>query len=461
MRFNSKAISKVIRRGFSLRLVIFFIMFSLIIQFSFTGIRRVSAQQNDGKGIPIIIVPGIMGSRLYDDKHQLVWLEDSQIDILFKSLPGIGQKIKFSSENNKMKVRGNYNKQNHMSKELREYGTRNEYKAIVDFLIEEFPERDIYFFSYDWRLSVLQIADKLNKLILCVTKYGPGKVDIVAHSMGGLVASAFMKKFADGSAQQVGKIITCGTPYEGSPKTFYVLLPDRIQFDLKKIDKILLLADSVKFDPEKIVKIFFDIFSRVFAGLTFEVKCSFPSMQLLVPSLQYMEKYPFVSSYVEGDEYSAFSIARDNYAEFLSMIFSSNKEGEKEFNFDIYNYITSDANDIPLTHYGKRYNYLASLPNTYFIVGINQDTISSLGVERNISNPSSFCSRVEDIKIDTNGDGTVPYDSATMMGVLPHLLSRTGRYFEIAQDHGGTINHYKARSEIKRMLEEPTTASVP
>lgn len=49
---------------------------------------------------------------------------------------------------------------------------------------------------------------------------GVSKVSIVAHSMGGLVASKYI---ADGHADKIDKLITIATPYLGAPKTLYSL----------------------------------------------------------------------------------------------------------------------------------------------------------------------------------------------------------------------------------------------
>jgi pimeloyl-ACP methyl ester carboxylesterase len=77
--------------------------------------------------------------------------------------------------------------------------------------------------GYDWRLSaesnaagVLQIIEQ----VLSLT--GADRVDILAHSQGGLVAEAITKL-----PQSVGKIyriVTLGTPYLGAPKALTELL---------------------------------------------------------------------------------------------------------------------------------------------------------------------------------------------------------------------------------------------
>ena len=97
----------------------------------------------------------------------------------------------------------------------REYGADGTYKTLVDSICKKFPNREVYVFSYDWRKSNSISAEKLNKEIQKILQEtGKTKVDIVAHSMGGLVASSYYSKYGSG---KVDKIITCGTPYEGAP----------------------------------------------------------------------------------------------------------------------------------------------------------------------------------------------------------------------------------------------------
>lgn len=74
-------------------------------------------------------------------------------------------------------------------------------------------------FPYDWRLSNRETAQLLHGF---VSKNIPsGQFDIVAHSMGGIVAKLWMAEH--GGAPRVGTFVTMGTPYQGSAKTFKTL----------------------------------------------------------------------------------------------------------------------------------------------------------------------------------------------------------------------------------------------
>ncbi|MCM2535186.1 alpha/beta fold hydrolase [Neobacillus pocheonensis] len=77
------------------------------------------------------------------------------------------------------------------------------------------PDLDVHVFPYDWRLDNRINAENLQVFI---NKLNVDKVTIIAHSMGGLLASKYI---ALGNSQKVDKLITIGTPYLGAPKGLY------------------------------------------------------------------------------------------------------------------------------------------------------------------------------------------------------------------------------------------------
>lgn len=75
---------------------------------------------------------------------------------------------------------------------------------------------DLFIFAYDWRRSIEANAVELGKLITCVRAiHQVQKVDLIAHSMGGLVGGVYVQNEAQ--AAQVRKLITIATPWHGSP----------------------------------------------------------------------------------------------------------------------------------------------------------------------------------------------------------------------------------------------------
>jgi len=93
------------------------------------------------------------------------------------------------------------------------------YDHTVDFLKRAAPGYQI--FSWDWRKSPEQAIADLDKLI-DTARGGPnGKVVLMAHSMGGLVTRWYIDDAQ--RAKKVERAVTIGTPYWGSPKALFPL----------------------------------------------------------------------------------------------------------------------------------------------------------------------------------------------------------------------------------------------
>lgn len=81
------------------------------------------------------------------------------------------------------------------------------------------PDVDLFTFPYEWRdsnvLSAAFLRNKINEVQeICQCE----KVDLVAHSMGGLVARQYIQSNHYGN--DVDQLIFLGTPHKGSPKSY-------------------------------------------------------------------------------------------------------------------------------------------------------------------------------------------------------------------------------------------------
>ena len=76
--------------------------------------------------------------------------------------------------------------------------------------------RDLFVFAYDWRRSVFENAEALDRFIR--EKVPNQRVDILAHSIGGLVARIYT--IQNGGSERVARLISAGTPFYGSVKVF-------------------------------------------------------------------------------------------------------------------------------------------------------------------------------------------------------------------------------------------------
>ncbi|PIX91897.1 MAG: hypothetical protein COZ27_00355, partial [Candidatus Moranbacteria bacterium CG_4_10_14_3_um_filter_41_65] len=79
--------------------------------------------------------------------------------------------------------------------------------------------KNIFLFPYDWRMSNVETAKLLRtkiEEIKAQTEWP--KVDIIAHSMGGLVAREYIGTLNGGGS--IDQLITLGAPHNGSPKSY-------------------------------------------------------------------------------------------------------------------------------------------------------------------------------------------------------------------------------------------------
>lgn len=76
-------------------------------------------------------------------------------------------------------------------------------------------DKNLFIFSYDWRRPLDVLADRLNDYIN--TNTPEQKVNLVGHSMGGLIARAYAQKYG---TSNVNKIVTVGSPNKGTLKAY-------------------------------------------------------------------------------------------------------------------------------------------------------------------------------------------------------------------------------------------------
>lgn len=93
-----------------------------------------------------------------------------------------------------------------------------------------------------------------------------------------------------------------------------------------------------------------------------------------------------------------------------------------------------ETRDIVLVLDASGYNLLAGLDNTYFLVGINQKTISGI-IYDNDTTLSSI--GVTDVFYENKGDGTVPYDSSSIVKKIDELPAE--RVHKMSGTHTGIL----------------------
>lgn len=95
------------------------------------------------------------------------------------------------------------------------------YDALVSTLAENgyVASTTLFTFPYDWRKSNADTAIQLKERIDDIKRISRcDSVDIVAHSMGGLVARGYVD--SGGYAEDVRNLVFLGTPHQGSPEAY-------------------------------------------------------------------------------------------------------------------------------------------------------------------------------------------------------------------------------------------------
>jgi probable HAF family extracellular repeat protein len=94
--------------------------------------------------------------------------------------------------------------------------------AGCDFAAQKVAQPTLFVFAYDWRLSNSDSALQLTEYVRCVHQFYPeSEIDIVAHSMGGLIARRYI--LDNPQDHHVAKLVTIGAPWLGAPKALNAL----------------------------------------------------------------------------------------------------------------------------------------------------------------------------------------------------------------------------------------------
>lgn len=144
---------------------------------------------------PVILVPGIMGS----DKNQMG--DVSPYPSLPDSSPAPQEKL-----------------------HLHDYLWRVGWQELKNKLSDHY---EVYDCPYDWRVSLKDVNNTYQKYLLHVIERakmdtGWPKVDIVAHSMGGLLVRSYIQSEDYPENSDIEKFAMVGTPNHGSLNAYYI-----------------------------------------------------------------------------------------------------------------------------------------------------------------------------------------------------------------------------------------------
>ncbi|MDP2586038.1 MAG: alpha/beta fold hydrolase, partial [Candidatus Levybacteria bacterium] len=280
------------------------------------------------------------------------------------------------------------------------------YNDFIKFFTDNGYElnKTLFLFSYDWRKDISSTNDFLDEVIQQIkTQTGSEKVDIVAHSMGGLVARNYI---ADASkASNVRKLFTIGTPHLGSVKLLKIL-----RFGDYFGPSFLFGLISLSPDEAR------DI-AQNFIG-SFE----------LIPSKKYFDFYsnednqhPYPYRTEDG------GLDYNQIKDLLTGLNHNTSLFTPAETFHNLDGLLSNTNGVDVT----------------LVVGSGKNTLGQIIEEKNHKDA-----------LYINGDGTVPLLSASLIDYKKSLvLLGSAKVFYTNQNHGELVGSGSALNLVKNILE--------
>jgi len=366
---------------------------------SYSYVVDVQNPQNPGGEVtmrPVIIVPGILGTTLFNGQGEFIWPDLLRM-VVSNNDNFLSEELLLSEHGDSLKPvnTGGVVKFIEIGFSRFELDT---FKSLEVALEGNgyMDDSNLFYLPYDWRLDLATSKERLKQKIDTVKiQTGSDKVDIVAHSMGGLLVKSYISDYGSDS---VDKLIFVGTPHLGAPKAGKVLLAgDRFGIPWLEEDRMRDLA------------------------------LNSPALYELLPDSQYFENF---QGYIK----------KFSFLENPSLL---NSEQTKEFlatengkNSLLIDTAETFKNSIRDVDYGEI--------SVYNIAGCRIDTQAaySLGVFGNIGHIGR-----------TTGDGTVPLISADFVNTAP------GRKFYVRNvDHSELPSSLGTKELITSILKnEPVT----
>ncbi len=201
----------------------------------------------------VLFLPGLMGSRLYEEENFLdneLWVSRDDADHTFLALSSDGKSLNDVYTKNDTQRLGSDGDETGIVDDVFSF---NIYQSFLDDLRKWKEDdkiiEDYAFIPYDWRLALDDVITNgavglnsnlsytnpqdfsqsfiLKKLEELQADSRTGKVTIVTHSNGGLVAKALVQKLKDTSNplyDKIDKIIFVAVPQVGTPDAIAALL---------------------------------------------------------------------------------------------------------------------------------------------------------------------------------------------------------------------------------------------
>lgn len=359
---------------------------------------------------PVILIPGITGTYLLkdNDNHDEVWPNLTQM-----LLPGDDSFLNYLA----LETDGTENPDRPVLLDdiIRGAVGVHVFASLIDELTANgYTENtDLFTFPYDWRKSSAENATLLeNKIEEVLSKTGAGKVDLVAHSMGGLIAKKYI---ADNSGDKIDKLIFLGTPHLGAPKAF----------------KVLMYGDNMGFN------IFFHLVNILKPSTAKVISQNMPAVYELLPSEKYV---------LNNGNYVINTVDKNNpinldYGETKNLMI---EKGRNSLMFPFAENLHENIDNLDLL-----------TVNTYNFIGCGTKTIGQITTKRKRSWTHLWLTWEDDYDLKyVNGDSVVPLVSAD--GIFTN-----NKYFVKNTVHGSLPSGDGAKEDVMAILKGDTLPTSP
>lgn len=381
---------------------------------------------------PVIFIPGIGGSE-FQLSQDFIWSKEDGHGGTFSHAYTLGEKVWVNESEAAMPGEDDYfdvlrlksdGQTSEAPLELSGNLTPLGYSDIDPFFSDLGYTKgtNFFVFPYDWRKDIRTTESSLDALIEGVKlKSGMPKVNIVAHSMGGLVARNYIS--TPEKAAKVNKLIELGVPHLGS------------------VDSLKAILYGTWF-----AKDYYLFKLGIIPSETYDVSQNLPGVFQLLPSKEY---YNF---YDNSDRTRPFPFHDDRDIDNNQVTGSLNSDQTKTLisnlnrNMTIYNFGEQFHNTLDL---------LLNNPNgtkVYEIVGSGKDTTGQIRETWLVTWPINLIPILDEIKID--GDKTVPTYSASLKSPFRDI-SGDAKIYYVKQEHEDLVRATgPAMQAVKAILNE-------
>ncbi len=375
---------------------------------------------------PTIFLPGIAGTRM-SNKFRNLWpdwpslygsLDDNHLDVMELKSDGVSP-LKDEEAYKTVTV----------GDAIRKEATEDFYESFIGHMSdrgykecskpkEVCADGRLFVWGYDWRKDLKpSVADLTSYIEQVKTATGSSQVNLVAHSMGGLIARSYISNST--RAQNVSIMVTMGTPYLGAPKAFQAIHYTACLLDAA-FKKCWLNRDQLH-----------------------ELAQNFPAMYQLTPSPNYFKVYP--NGYINMDHDITNDGQKEGWLAYqqVSELLSTNNSNQESWKNGFYQTVDS-------------YNNGTKGVRVYAFIGDGTKNETPGGM-REFMRKTWFGFGSEEKAYDLNvvsGDKTVPLYSASLgRGSGAADFSGDVTMYYTADEHGGIPKNTNVQNLITDILE--------